>query len=284
MTTAHDTRSLDRFRRTALVLVCALTTVGALAQEAPGGAFELFGTQHWQLVFLDVDGVTHPVDEDAVFALNENGRLAGSLGCNQLIASSQISDDDEAAFGPVTSTLMACPEPLMSAERAFVTGLEAVDTYVREGGSVTLTGPAVTIVLEAVGAAGGEDDQGVGRDVAAWQAASAAGMEAFNAAVAAAAEAGVDWVTDPLRVALAFVDLSSAPTLSIDMAVRDPEQASDATVVIEERGLLDDSLEGVVQTLHLERALDHWVVAAHEVTYLCRRGPEPEVVAPAVCL
>ncbi|HZW99243.1 MAG TPA: META domain-containing protein [Trueperaceae bacterium] len=265
--------------KTTAVALTALLASPAWAQSEPMALPDLFGKETWSLVSVTFEGVEAPVraGQDTAFSVNVDGSLAGSVGCNQIVATAELEPGGAVSFGPVTSTLMACPDPAMSLERTFVAALEAVESYVREGGTVTLTGADAEVVFTQVtpGPAGEEEGAATGVDEAA--------LQSFNAAIAAAGNAGAPWVHDPLRVALAFVELHGARSTVIEQELPEPEGSAEATVSVEEHGLLDDSIEGVRQVVTLQRSDDGWRVVDVLVTWFCRRGPEAEVVAPARC-
>ncbi len=147
----------SRLAASLLPAAVALTSLCATAAAAGDAATlaDLFGADRWRLAGLTVDGETSrpPEGVDATFAVNESGQLAGSVGCNQLVAGAVLTPSGGLDFEPITATLMACPEPAMSLERAFVDALGAVDGYVLGAGEVRLVGPGVEVVFES--AAGG---------------------------------------------------------------------------------------------------------------------------------
>jgi heat shock protein HslJ len=64
-------------------------------------------------------------------------RLSGSGGCNRLLGSYDV-DGDRLTFGPVATTMMACPEALMRRERAFLQALEATTAWRIDGETLEL--------------------------------------------------------------------------------------------------------------------------------------------------
>ncbi len=72
--------------------------------------------------------------------LGEDGRLAGSAGCNSYFTTVEIAGNEITLLGPVGSTMMACMEPegIMDQETAFLATLENVASYEIEGRSLTL--------------------------------------------------------------------------------------------------------------------------------------------------
>jgi putative lipoprotein len=55
-------------------------------------------------------------------------RYSGSTGCNRMTGGFQL-DGDSLHFEPGAMTMMACPDPLMKQEQAFIAALHAVTTY-----------------------------------------------------------------------------------------------------------------------------------------------------------
>src|SRR5690606_3841506 len=137
--------------------------------------------------------------------------------------------------------------------------LETVTTYDRQQGRVVLSGPGVEVVLAARAPGGIATTP--------WRRLE---IDAFNQAVGVAAASGASWPADPLRVALAFVDLSAALETTVSLsygrpgARQGPEgDRSAANVNVVESGFLDDAVTGATQRDTLERRANHWVVTGH---------------------
>ncbi len=125
---------------------------------------------------------------------------------------------------------------------------------------------------------GGSDALARGQAVARFAA-------AFNDAVAAAAAAGASWPSDPIRVALAFVELLGAPNAIISRSdVGGGENGTETVITIIEDGLLDDSVAGMQQTVTLRLSGGVWSVTSYTGMWLCRRPPGSTVALPGVCL
>lgn len=65
------------------------------------------------------------------------GKVTGSAGCNRLMGSAMVAGDS-IAFGGVATTRMACPEPAMAQERAFLEALAAARSFRMDGGFLSL--------------------------------------------------------------------------------------------------------------------------------------------------
>lgn len=280
-------RVVGRFKPSLVALGLTLFALGtpttAQAPVGPATPADLFGSSAWQVESVTLAGEPFALDAEVFTELVLAGdlpALTGTVGCNRMTARFELGPEPGAiAFSPIVSTLMACPEPAMSQERAVFDALEAVEAFTRELGRVRLSGPGVEVVLAArtPGALGSTPPRQVE-------------LDAFNGAVTAAAAAGAQWPSDPLRVALAFVDLSGAAQTSIVARYGPPDALVEvegprevAVVTVDESGLLDDSVSGVTQRVLLDREGDVWLVTGHEIVWQCARGPEAQRVEPLRC-
>ena len=78
-----------------------------------------------------------PAPRPARFRL-EQGRIAGSAGCNLIGGSYTLSDTSLSFKANLTSTMMACPEPLMKQEQAVSVALTRVASYRLDGETLEL--------------------------------------------------------------------------------------------------------------------------------------------------
>jgi heat shock protein HslJ len=67
----------------------------------------------------------------------EDGKVSGSAGCNQYNGSYTL-DGDAIAVGPLATTMMACPEPVMAQEQAYLAALESAAKVSVESGRPVL--------------------------------------------------------------------------------------------------------------------------------------------------
>lgn len=269
----------------ALVLLTgAVAAQGGASAASYEAAREVFGEGTWLIESVVAPEGTTDFSQDgsAYLQLTPEAALAGTAGCNRFIANFTLTGAGSIAFGPVIATRMACPEPAMSREFAVFRAFENATEYRRDGERLILAGGGheLRLVPGSVGAAGGEGDAvRFGRSSALY-------LDAFNAALRSAAEAGAPWPADPIRVALAYVDLLGAPNAIItraDIFGEGGETASRTVVTIVEDGLLDDSVAGLEQvvTLRLEGGI--WNVATYQGTWLCRRPPGSSMPMPGLC-
>jgi heat shock protein HslJ len=113
-----------------------------LPLSALAGASSLEGVP-WVLASgLDVEGW----EEVAPGATFEEGRVAGSTGCNRFTASYRV-DGDALEIGEVASTRMACAPPADAVERAYLEALGRVATWRSEKGELALLDADETEVL-----------------------------------------------------------------------------------------------------------------------------------------
>lgn len=83
---------------------------------------------YWRLVFLQSKAVRRaPNQREPHLVFHEDGRLAGSDGCNRIIGSFE-EQTGTLAFSGLATTRMACPEGMAQAQR-FMEALRAVHDY-----------------------------------------------------------------------------------------------------------------------------------------------------------
>jgi len=94
---------------------------------------------YWKLVALNGTGVeTHADQREIHIRLRpEEERMTGFAGCNQIMGGYETKGNS-LAFGPMGSTMMACP--YLDDETAFLGALEGVTRFVILGESLVLSG------------------------------------------------------------------------------------------------------------------------------------------------
>jgi heat shock protein HslJ len=91
----------------------------------------------WQLV--NVGGAAAVPGSEATM-LASAGRVTGTTGCNRFTGSFTSEVKGVIEFGPIASTMIACPRPQMEQERAFLAALDEAAAYSISGDVLTLTG------------------------------------------------------------------------------------------------------------------------------------------------
>jgi len=77
-------------------------------------------------------GITTPVQGTTLTAtFGQDGTVAGSAGCNTFRGSFTV-EADALSFGPLATTRMACPAPILEQERQFLAALEATSLFAIE--------------------------------------------------------------------------------------------------------------------------------------------------------
>ena len=71
---------------------------------------------------------THTLGVKQTITFDKDGSVFGDSGCNRFTGSYTVKGD-RITIGPLASTMMACPEPQMSAEATFLTRLQAAVSY-----------------------------------------------------------------------------------------------------------------------------------------------------------
>ncbi len=99
---------------------------------------EITGTT-WQLLWLvnDAGEIVDAITGVPALISFENGEVSGTTGCNSFSGSAEITGN-AITFGPLVTTLMACPDAVMVQETAFLSALSRVATFTIEEGVLTL--------------------------------------------------------------------------------------------------------------------------------------------------
>lgn len=99
----------------------------------------------WLLQAGTNQGAAIPIVAGSKITLKVDGTQAGgSAACNLYGGTIQI-DGSAIAISALSMTEMACPEPQMASESAYLAALPRVTTATRNGNSLTLAGPQVEL-------------------------------------------------------------------------------------------------------------------------------------------
>ena len=94
-------------------------------QIVVGGGVELIGVR-WEPTYIGAEAV--PVDAGIWVEFSIDGSINGHAGCNTFFGS-LTQTDSGIEVGPLGSTRMACPEPIMSRESAFLSALQQATAF-----------------------------------------------------------------------------------------------------------------------------------------------------------
>ncbi len=90
----------------------------------------LVGT-YWQVESVDSGGI---IDNSMItVSFPEQGRIAGSTGCNRFMGNFVVSDKGKVSVSGLGSTRRACPEALMNQESKVLAALESTVKVEMEG-------------------------------------------------------------------------------------------------------------------------------------------------------
>ena len=111
------------------------TAAGAADDEAAAQVEEIV----WDVTsFVNADGeMVEPIPGAEPTLRMEDGQIGGSGSCNNYFGSYTL-DGDRLTIEQVGATMMACPEPLMNQETAFLAALGSVASYSLDGDTLTL--------------------------------------------------------------------------------------------------------------------------------------------------
>jgi heat shock protein HslJ len=128
-----------------LVAACGGTSLTSGPSETPA---VVDAAGEWQLVAGSVDGRTLLLIDDApITFVVEGSGVSGRSGCNQYFGEFTLVDGT-LTLGGLGGTEMACDEPVMSLESAYLGALAMVNAARMDGDALVLTGPAVELRFE----------------------------------------------------------------------------------------------------------------------------------------
>lgn len=97
--------------------------------------------------YLDSSGIQVQVLPEAEITAQMTGsEIAGSSGCNSYSASVQVSGG-QIEVGDIVSTLMACADPVMDQEQAYLETLKSAVSFEVSGDVLTLYDDQNTVIL-----------------------------------------------------------------------------------------------------------------------------------------
>lgn len=134
-----------------LILVAILIAACGIANDpapSPSAAGMVEANGEWELVRGTNDGVAIPLVPGAAITLSVDGsQISGASACNQYGGEIVVADG-QVRFGPMFMTEMACDEPVMASESAYLAALGKVTSAAIDGDRLTLSGPGVELVYE----------------------------------------------------------------------------------------------------------------------------------------
>lgn len=129
-------------RSTPLLFVLMLAGCAATTAESPTTADEAASVSgasavagQWSI--RTIDGRPLEGEQPATIAFAE-GRVSGTTGCNRINGTYEVAGN-VVTIGPLATTRMACPPPLMARETALLAALTGpLDATAGAGGELTL--------------------------------------------------------------------------------------------------------------------------------------------------
>lgn len=102
----------------------------------------------WQLIaYLDQSGnLTMTLPEAPATLLLQEGQASGNTGCNSFFGAYTL-DGEALTITPMGSTMMACPDPQMTQEQAYLAALSSVASYAIVGNQLQLADAEGVAVL-----------------------------------------------------------------------------------------------------------------------------------------
>jgi putative lipoprotein len=119
-----------------LGLAACATPEKPMAAPPPASPPQSLAGAEWRIT--EIAGKPVPADTKVTMAFAD-GRVAGTSGCNRYFGGFEAGPGT-LKVGQAGSTMMACPEPMMQTEQAFLEALRQVTGFTVSGNSLTLTG------------------------------------------------------------------------------------------------------------------------------------------------
>jgi len=121
------------------ILVKIVSKTSADAKETVTAQSAGLENVEWRLTsYLGADGMTDVVDEAPITLSFADGKAVGNAGCNRYFTSYEVKDDAMTFGEPIGRTMMACPDPVMEQEDAYLALLPKVATFKLDDHSLTL--------------------------------------------------------------------------------------------------------------------------------------------------
>jgi len=95
----------------------------------------------WKLVAYGEKGSPKAIIENTEITLelkSAEGKIGGSAGCNGYFGKYEIDGNKLKTVPPISSTMMACPEPIMKQEQEYHALLQTTETFVAVKDSLTV--------------------------------------------------------------------------------------------------------------------------------------------------
>jgi heat shock protein HslJ len=135
--------------RALTVIVASLLVVACASSAAPsgGGAVDIGGD--WTLASGTVDGAPFPLPPGAQITLTVQGTsIGGRAACNHYGGEIVVDADGTPHFNVTSMTEMACEEPVMAAEAAFMAAMARIRSVTRDVDRLTLGGAGVELAFD----------------------------------------------------------------------------------------------------------------------------------------
>jgi heat shock protein HslJ len=108
-----------------------LASAQGVLRGCGGNPMDLLAGKEWEVTRLN-DAVPLSDSRITLLFLPEDGRVAGGASCNRYNAAFELTGES-LSFSRAASTMMACPEPLMTQEREFHSVLSGINAFDIDG-------------------------------------------------------------------------------------------------------------------------------------------------------
>jgi heat shock protein HslJ len=144
----HGSRSILGAAIVALLLAACAGGTPSAPPTTSGGTGMVDAAGDWRLTDGRDAGVPIPLVPGADITMSvADSQISGRAACNQY-GGEIVVKDGQIQFGPLFMTEMACEEPVMASESAYLAALAKIRAASRDGDRLTLSGDAVELAFE----------------------------------------------------------------------------------------------------------------------------------------
>jgi heat shock protein HslJ len=131
------------------ILIIAVTLISACTKTTPTPVPILENTTWVLQSYGQVGNLKSVLEDTEITALFDStkGQVAGSAGVNPYGSRYELKGNNLSIPGPLVSTMMAGPQPLMDQEKEYLTALQAAESSKIEGDKLTITCSGTVLIF-----------------------------------------------------------------------------------------------------------------------------------------
>ncbi len=132
----NETKIMEINMKKSLLLCLILIVIAGSMLAACSGSASTSLVGDWKLISYGSTPALPDTETSLVF--DAQNKVSGNVGCNSFSGDYTV-DGDKVTFSAITSTLMACADPIMEQESAVLKSLVDTATFNISGNTLTIT-------------------------------------------------------------------------------------------------------------------------------------------------